>query len=122
MRHINALPFASEFDRERVTQKEAEHLLNTLPDHGRVILLSEHGTTYTSDTFSKKLIAWTEHESQPITFIFAGPLGPHTSLYEKANTELSLSPLTMPHELALIVLLEQLYRAGTILNGKTYHY
>jgi 23S rRNA (pseudouridine1915-N3)-methyltransferase len=121
-RHVRALPFNSEKDKEQVTQKEAGLLLKTLPSRGKIILLSERGKTYTTETFSKQLITWTEHESLPLTFVFAGPLGPHQLLTERVTTNLSLSPLTMTHELALIVLLEQLYRTGTILHGKNYHY
>lgn len=119
---VKSEPFSSPNERERIQKIESERLLSKLPGNGRTILLTEHGKTFDSPTFSKQLIKWSEHESNPLTFIFAGPLGPHPTLIERADVQLSLSPLTMPHELSLIVLLEQLYRAGTILNGKTYHY
>ena len=119
---VKTTPFNSINERERVTKIEAELLLARTPKNTKIILLTEHGKTFTSENFSKQLLTWSEHESIHLTFIVAGPLGIHPSLQKVATAELSLSPMTMPHELALIVLLEQLYRATTILKQKTYHY
>lgn len=81
-----------------------------------VYLLAERGESYDSI----KLAHWLEKKS-PLILILAGALGFSDDLYNKYPS-LSLSPLTFPHELARVVLLEQVYRAATILQQKNYHY
>ena len=86
------------------------------------IMLSEDGATMDSHAFANNITTWTNNGQRELTFIIAGPFGYDRPLANNANLTLSLSPMTMPHDLALVVLLEQLYRAGTINTGKTYHY
>jgi len=83
---------------------------------GPVYLLAERGRTFDSPEFAVFL-----EKNQPLTLVIAGALGFSPELY-KNYPQLSLSPLTFPHELARVVLLEQIYRAATILNKKDYHY
>ena len=63
-----------------------------------------------------------EGGARPVQFLVAGPSGVEKETVEACDYKLSLSPLTFPHELALVVLFEQLYRACTVVTGKTYHY
>lgn len=93
-----------------------------IPDGGFRILLTERGETMTSKAFAQSINVWTEQHQRELVFIIAGPFGHDPSVESNADVLLSLSPMTMPHDLAHVVLLEQLYRAGTILQGKTYHY
>ncbi|NQV90769.1 23S rRNA (pseudouridine(1915)-N(3))-methyltransferase RlmH [Candidatus Uhrbacteria bacterium] len=93
-----------------------------LKQDGFTLLLSEDGKTMDSIEFANALPRWSEQEQKELTFIIAGPFGFDRTLLKHVDFSLSLSPLTFPHELAYVVLLEQLYRAGTILAGKTYHY
>lgn len=86
------------------------------------ILLSEKGKTTDSVAFARTLITWSDHGQRPLTFVVAGPHGFTKDLIAHADHLLSLSPMTFTHEMAYVILLEQLYRAGTILAGKTYHY
>lgn len=82
------------------------------------VLLCEDGKRFTS-------VKWAEHlnkVNQPFLFLIGGSLGFDKSIYNAVNETLSLSDMTMPHELARLVLMEQIYRAVTIINGKTYHY
>ena len=82
----------------------------------QIYLMSEHGTLFNSLEFAAKL------NSQPeIVLVIAGSLGFAKEL-EAKYPKISLSPLTFPHELARVVLLEQIYRAATIINRKEYHY
>ena len=94
----------------------------TFNKDGFTIVLSEDGQTMDSHTFANALESWSENRQRELTFVIAGPFGFDRALAKNVDLTLSLSPMTMPHELALVVLLEQLYRAGTILSGKTYHY
>jgi 23S rRNA (pseudouridine1915-N3)-methyltransferase len=86
------------------------------------IVLTEEGTMMNSQDFASILTSWSEHGQRELSFIIAGPFGFDRKLLDAADHTLSLSPLTFPHEMAYVILLEQLYRAGTILVGKTYHY
>jgi 23S rRNA (pseudouridine1915-N3)-methyltransferase len=114
-------PFRDISEKEKIQEKEARKLLKHIPDGSFVIALHEHGKEYTSE----KLAAFLKEKSAQgdvITFLIGGPLGWHESVLQRAHLHLSLSRLTLPHQLARIVLLEQLYRAATIINGKQYHY
>lgn len=86
-----------------------------------MVCLDEHAKALDSATFSKAIEKWSESGARPITFLIGGSWGLAERVKQRADISLSLSPLTMPHALARIVLLEQLYRALTILKGKEYH-
>lgn len=83
---------------------------------GAVFLLAERGKEYNS----LELATWLE-KTGPLILVVGGALGFSTALYER-YPQLSLSALTFPHELARVMLLEQIYRATTIINHKDYHY
>lgn len=101
-------------------KREAERLLQSLPRDAYVIALDEQGVNLDSQAFAKKLTDWTEG-GKTIVFLIGGSWGLDPSVKEKANTLLSFGKQTLPHLLARITLLEQLYRAETIIAGKTYH-
>ncbi|MFA4846032.1 MAG: 23S rRNA (pseudouridine(1915)-N(3))-methyltransferase RlmH [Patescibacteria group bacterium] len=86
------------------------------------ILLSEKGKTLDSVAFAHALTKWSDHGQRSLTFVVAGPHGFSKEVLAHADHVLSLSPMTFTHEMAYVILLEQLYRAGTILAGKIYHY
>lgn len=86
------------------------------------VILAEDGKTMDSPTFAKSLVSWSEYGQRELSFVIAGPFGFDRALLKHVDHVLSLSPMTFPHEMAYVILLEQLYRAGTILAGKTYHY
>tara|TARA_Y100001968_G_scaffold109624_1_gene99176 strand:- start:51 stop:488 length:438 start_codon:yes stop_codon:yes gene_type:complete len=83
-----------------------------------LITLNEYGKSYTSKDFTKKL---QESNHQVITFAIGGPNGLSPEINNAASWQLSLSPLTFPHEFARLLLLEQIYRAQTISQGGPYH-
>ncbi len=83
-----------------------------------LVTLSEGGQLFTSKQFAKKLL---DCPNQNITFAIGGASGLSSSLNSSASWQLSLSPLTFPHEIARLLLLEQLYRAHTITQGGPYH-
>lgn len=96
--------------------KRIQECLDKLSDGASIYLLAERGKL--SD--SPGLAAWLEKKA-PIVLVIAGALGFSDELYGR-YPQLSLSPLTFPHEMARVILMEQLYRAAAILNGKEYHY
>jgi 23S rRNA (pseudouridine1915-N3)-methyltransferase len=69
---------------------------------------------------SRRLAEW-QREGRPVALAIGGSHGLAGDLVERADDRWSLGPLTLPHELARVVVLEQLYRAGTILRGEPYH-
>jgi 23S rRNA (pseudouridine1915-N3)-methyltransferase len=83
-----------------------------------IIGLDEGGSEFNSVEFAKFL----EKNNQHIVFLIGGALGISPDVMQKIDFKLSLSQMTFPHEMARIVLLEQLYRAAAIAMGKEYHY
>lgn len=83
-----------------------------------VWLMTEGGKEHDSFGFAEML----DKQGRPFVFAIGGSLGWSDAILKKYRNHLSLSKLTMPHELARLLLMEQLYRAATIINNKTYHY
>ncbi len=111
--------------REKIEEKierEAERLLKKIDDKDYVILCDVGGKAMTSIEFSKKLSKLQEHfSSRRCTFIIGGAYGVSEAIQKRANDKISLSKMTMNHHVAQLFLLEQIYRAFTILKGIPYH-
>ncbi len=99
-------------------QKESEDILSLLKKDELLIALSEEGERLNSLAFSNKL---QNFGSQRLAFIIGGPDGLSSKIKALAYFRFSLSPLTFPHEIARLLLIEQLYRATTIALGSPYH-
>jgi 23S rRNA (pseudouridine1915-N3)-methyltransferase len=103
---------------EVVEVREDEALERRIPERAYVVLLDAGGRELSSEAFA----AFLEQRRQAgldVVFVLGGPFG--TSL-ERADTRLSLGPMTLPHQLARVVLLEQLFRGHKILAGEPYHH
>ena len=100
-------------DNDKINKKLLAHINSE--DH--TICLSEEGEKISSEEFSKLLF----NKALDHTFIIGGPDGLTRYIKEKANQIFSLSELTFPHEMALLILAEQLYRAVSIKKGRNYH-
>jgi len=96
--------------------KKLQEILAKYSQH-QIIILDENGQSLDSLTFAQKLAKI----NSPLLLVIGAPLGFSPEI-KAAYPSWSLSPLTMPHELARVVLLEQLYRVTTIINNKEYHY
>lgn len=106
-------------NKEKAKQLETERLSKLLKEStGAVYLLTEAGTQYDSISFTKKMHC---HDGEKITLVIAGSLGFDKEIV-KAYPAISLSALTFTHEMARVLLLEQIYRAISIERGKDYHY
>lgn len=101
-------------------QREGEALLKATAGGQRRILLSADGRGYSSRQFARFLREQIELYGR-LAFLLGGPLGFAPEVEAAADSRLSLSRMTFPHELARIMLLEQVYRAFTILRGEPYH-
>lgn len=101
-------------------QREGEELLRATERAGRRILLAAGGRGLTSEELATVLRRQIEQHGH-IAFLIGGPVGFSPEVVAAADEQLSLSAMTLPHELARVVLLEQLYRAFTIMAGEPYH-
>lgn len=103
-----------------VREREGKRLAATIPDGAKVIACDEQGETMTSQAFATWLQQLRER-ARDVAFVIGGAGGLSTSLRGRAVGKLALAAWTLPHELARLVLAEQLYRAGTIVRGEPYH-
>ena len=101
--------------------REAELILGALPSGARLVALDERGAAWSSRTFADRIAAWRDQGTAELAFAIGGAEGLDTAVIERADTVLSLGPMTWPHLLARGLLLEQLYRAQQILAGHPYH-
>ncbi len=104
----------------KTRSSEAASLLKGIPKDAFVVALDEHGKNLDVPTFVKTLENWTEG-GRTVVFLIGGSWGLDETVIKRANGLLSFGKHTLPHLLARIVLLEQLYRAEMVLHGKTYH-
>ncbi len=101
-------------------EKEGAALLQAAQGAHRLIALTENGRQLDSPRFANYLQRQVRVYGR-IAFLIAGPTGFSDNVLDQCDEQLSLSPMTFPHELARVILLEQLYRACTILNREKYH-
>jgi 23S rRNA (pseudouridine1915-N3)-methyltransferase len=87
-----------------------------------VVILDEHGDRLTSRQLADFVRKWTDAPNQRPVFVIGGPFGLSDEVKAAARARIRLSDMTLPHELARLVLLEQLYRAATILKNMPYHH
>lgn len=113
-------PYRKNADIQRIKLIEAENIKKHLKQGAIVILLEERGTLRGSEEFAVNLDRLTSL-GQELIFVIGSGIGLHESVKEVSNYSISLSQLTFPHNLARILLLEQIYRAYTIISGKEYH-
>jgi 23S rRNA (pseudouridine1915-N3)-methyltransferase len=109
-----------EGDAKRAVKLEAERILGLLETREYVVALEERGRTFTTLQMSAWL-AERRNQGDPLSFIIGGPDGLDVTVSTRAQLHWSLSTLTFPHALVRILLLEQLYRASTVLAGHPYH-
>lgn len=104
----------------QVRTQEATFLLKNLPPNAVCVALDEHGKNASSIEFAQQIERWSDG-GRPIVFFLGGSWGLGEEVLKHAHTTISFGKQTLPHIFARILLLEQLYRAETILRGKEYH-
>jgi 23S rRNA (pseudouridine1915-N3)-methyltransferase len=103
-----------------VREREGDRLLAKIPDGARIVTCELTGRRFTSEDFA----TWLQREresARDVAFVIGGAIGLSAAVRERATLPLALAPWTLPHELARLVLAEQLYRAGTIVRREPYH-
>ncbi|MDO4477893.1 MAG: 23S rRNA (pseudouridine(1915)-N(3))-methyltransferase RlmH [Lachnospiraceae bacterium] len=106
---------------EAARDKEGEAVLAAIPERSHVILLAIEGKETSSVALSRYIDELGVNGKSDITFVIGGSDGSSPAVYKRANHLLSFGPITLPHNLARIVLLEQIYRSFRISRGEPYH-
>lgn len=102
-------------------EKEGELILKNIDDKSYVVLLDEHGKEFRSVEFA----AWLGNKQQTIrqlTFVIGGPYGFSQAVCDRANEKMSLSKMTLSHQMVRLLFTEQVYRACTIIKNEHYHH
>ena len=105
---------------DEVRGREAAALRERVPAGATVVALARGGTPWSSEELARRLRGWQER-GRPLVLAIGGSHGLSADFLADATERWSLGPGTLPHELARVVALEQLYRAFTILRGEPYH-
>ena len=117
--YLKRLPGLQVLELKDSTQTKEEYAIKEIIKRNETLVtLNENGQLFTSKQLAKKLL---DCHNQNVTFAIGGATGLSPSLNSSASWQLSLSPLTYPHEIARLLLIEQLYRAKAINQGWPYH-
>ena len=100
--------------------QEAKSLLSAISDKSHVVALDNRGSALSTKALAGQLESW-QGLGKPVVLLVGGPSGLHESCRQRADELWSLSPLTFPHPLVRVIVVEQLYRAFSILSNHPYH-
>ena len=104
----------------RVKEREGVRLTEKIPARAQTIACEIGGRAFSSEQFAA-LLQTAREQDRDVAFLIGGAFGLSSSVTTGSSMKLSLAPWTLPHEIARLVLAEQLYRAGTIIRGEPYH-
>ena len=107
---------------EQQKRLEGERILSLIRPADRVVLLDERGAEYTSEKFAERIQKDMASGLKRLVFVIGGPYGFSPEVYGRADGKLSLSKMTLNHEMVRMFFVEQVYRAMTILRGEPYHH
>ena len=102
-------------------EREAAAIRGKLPPSTSVVAMCVEGRMQSSEELSRTLGNWEQSSAKRLAFVIGGSYGLHPSIKAQAWLRLSMSPMTFPHHLARVMLLEQIYRAYKIREGSNYH-
>ncbi|HEX8618762.1 MAG TPA: 23S rRNA (pseudouridine(1915)-N(3))-methyltransferase RlmH [Thermoanaerobaculia bacterium] len=104
-----------------IMRAQSARLLAAIPDRGYVVVLDERGQLLDSLKFAKWVERLTIDSPHGVNFVVGGDVGFDESVRKRADKLLALSPMTLPHQFARVILLEQIYRACTVIRNISYH-
>ena len=104
-----------------IMRAQSARLVAAIPDRGYTVVLDERGQTIDSLKFARWIEKLTIDQPHGVNFVVVGDAGLDDTVRQRADRLLSLSPMTLPHQLARVMLAEQLYRACTLIRNITYH-
>ena len=105
---------------DKVREREGQRLADKVPERAQTVACDIKGRPFDSTQFAEFLQSAREQD-RDLAFLIGGAFGLASDLASSSLVRLSLAPWTLPHELARLVLVEQIYRAGTIVRGEPYH-
>lgn len=105
---------------EELKKLESDIVLAEVKPNTFLIGLDEKGKRFTSRAFAEQVNLWTSSNAD-VAFVIGGAFGFHNELYERMNAKISLSDMTLSHQMVRLLLVEQIYRGYSILNGEPYH-
>jgi len=105
-----------------IKQKEGEMILKRLSPGDHLILLDERGRSYTSVQFANEINGWMTSSKKTVVLTIGGAYGFSEEVKARANGMVSLSAMTFSHQIVRVIMMEQVYRAFTILNNEPYHH
>ncbi len=105
---------------DKVIEREGQRLVDRVPERAQTVACDMSGRSLDSMQFAE-LLQSAREEDRDLAFLIGGAFGLARDLTSRSSVALSLAPWTLPHEIARLVLVEQIYRAGTIVRGEPYH-
>ncbi|MDO5616369.1 MAG: 23S rRNA (pseudouridine(1915)-N(3))-methyltransferase RlmH [Cruoricaptor ignavus] len=112
---------AKNLSAEQIKKEEAKLFSQHFEPSDLVIILDEKGKQFTSREFAKKIENWMGISLKKINILIGGAYGFSDEIYNRANEKIALSKMTFTHQMVRLFIIEQLYRADQILQGKPYH-
>lgn len=106
---------------EAALSKEADAIRAKLPQNATLVAMCIEGSMRSSTELARLISQWSTSGSKHLVFVIGGSFGLHSSIKDQAQIKLSMSPMTFPHHLARVMLLEQIYRSFQIMEGSKYH-
>lgn len=113
---------AKKLSEDQIKVKEGAQILSKISPGETVFLLDEKGREYSSEKFARFLQQEFNKGGKSIVFVVGGPYGFSDEMYKRANGKISLSQMTMSHQMIRMFFIEQVYRGMTILRGEPYHH
>ncbi len=117
---VDPAPRKAGLSATQLQQADSERLAAKLRGGERIVALDEGGQQYDSRGLAGRIQDW-QHDGRDVVLVIGGPDGHSDAFRDAADELLSLSSMTLPHGLARLVLVEQVYRAWTVLSGHPYH-
>jgi len=105
---------------DRVKEREGARLTEKIPERAQTVACESGGKSLSSVEFAE-FLRRARDDDRDLAFVIGGAFGLGANVASKSTMKLSLAPWTLPHEIARLVLVEQIYRAGTIVRGEPYH-
>ena len=119
---IKIFPVSPEKNKSKALLEESSKILKSITAHDYVVVLDEKGKQFTSVEFSKEIQKVLNRSYQRMVFIIGSAYGIDKELIQRADLILSFSKFTFTHQMIRPMLIEQVYRAMTILKGESYHH
>ena len=119
---IPELKNVSALSKDQIKAREGELILKNVKPTDDLILLDERGKEYTSTELAKVIQDKISYAGKDMVYVIGGAYGFSDTVYQRANSKISLSRMTFSHQMVRAIFVEQIYRAFTIMRGEPYHH